>query len=96
MTDKSPERLAAEGLAHRERHAPNCAGCNGYHGSETFRVLCLTRRVRTLEAGPDLAEFARLQRLEARLMTIKADHDRRPMTKGGTAESRRFAGRRKE
>lgn len=50
MADKSPEQMAREGAAHRDRTAPNCAACNCYHGSENVLYLCLTREVIRLKA----------------------------------------------
>lgn len=88
MAEKTAEQLIQEGVAHRNKHNPNCAGCRGYHGSETVLIACLTRRILQLETG---AEFQRLQRFEARILAIKAESDKIPFTKGGTAEARKLA-----
>lgn len=89
MADKTPEEMQREGLNHRIVNSPNCAGCRGYHGSETLLIACMTRRILQLET-----EFQRLQRFEARILKIKEESDRIPRTKGGAAEAQRVAGRR--
>ncbi len=73
---------------------PNCAGCGQYHGSETALVLCLTAQIHALRAGPAHAEFRRLQAFEARFVQLKREYDALQMTKGGTAEARKYAGKR--
>ena len=88
MAEKTPAQMIEEGLAHRVKTGSNCAGCRGYHGSESLLIACLTRRILQLETG---AEFQRLQRFEARILAIKAESDKIPFTKGGTAEARKLA-----
>jgi hypothetical protein len=88
VADKTPEEMIREGLAHRIKTGSNCAGCRGYHGSESILIACLTRRILQLETG---AEFQRLQRFKATILKIKAESDKIPFTKGGAAEARKLA-----
>jgi hypothetical protein len=90
MSEKTPEQMIAEGIAHRNQTAPNCAGCKGYHGSENALIRCLTAAVLRHESNQELQE---LRRFKQQFLVIKAQHDFYPMTTGGVAAERRAAGK---